>query len=259
MITEDIEELFEKTLIGDYEDETPWEAVGALRRIGSREVFDRAAEWCKSNDPLVRARGIDVLAQLGKTVGHPSNNFPEEAYCVVSDLAQRETELRPLASAVAALGHLDNPSAIPLITRFATHSDSEIRFCVACALGSFPNDEGSAKMLLILTDDAAEDVRDWATFGLGVLGDLDSNEIRDALLRRLGDSNRDGREEAMTGLGKRRDERVLRSLVGALEMQAVSGRVIEADYLMLGMKSERDDWSAQDYAASLRERFGLTK
>src|SRR5882724_9716798 len=98
MIAEDIDELFAKTLIGDYEDDAPWQAVGALRRIGSREVFSRAAEWCKLKDPLARARGIDVLAQLGKTADHPSNSFPEEYYSIVSSLLQQERELRPLVS-----------------------------------------------------------------------------------------------------------------------------------------------------------------
>jgi hypothetical protein len=83
MTSEDIETLFVKTLIGDYEDDAPWQAVSELRRIGSRDVFTRAVEWCKSSDPLVRTRGIDVLAQLGKTADHPSNRFPEESYSVI--------------------------------------------------------------------------------------------------------------------------------------------------------------------------------
>src|SRR5438132_37055 len=131
MNTTDIDELFARTLIGDYEDDVPWEAIRSLRKIGSRQVFDHAVGWSKSSDPLVRARGIDVLAQLGKTVEHPTNSYPAESYSVVSKLAEHETEIRPLNSAIAALGHLDDPRAIPLIVRFVAHPLTEIRFSVA--------------------------------------------------------------------------------------------------------------------------------
>jgi hypothetical protein len=62
MTMEQIDELFAQTLTGDYDDETPREAVSKLRKMGTREVFNRAAQWCASNDPLRRARGVDVLA-----------------------------------------------------------------------------------------------------------------------------------------------------------------------------------------------------
>ena len=166
---------------------------------------------CKSKDPLSRARGADVLAQLGKTADHTSNSFPDESYSVITDLLQRETEPQPLAAGIAALGHLDNPLAVPLITNFSSHPSPEVRFDVAFALGCFPNEPRSAETLLRLTQDTDEDVRDWATFGLGVLGNTDSDEIREALVRRLNDSDEDVREEAMVGLGKRNDQRVLSS------------------------------------------------
>ena len=50
-----------------------------------------------------------------------------------------------------------------------------------------------------------KDLRDWATFGLGVQGSSDSFAIRDALLERLSDADQDVREEAMVGLGKRKN------------------------------------------------------
>jgi hypothetical protein len=46
-----IDELFARMLAGNYDDEWPWEAVRTLRRIGSRAVFTRAADWCISDDP----------------------------------------------------------------------------------------------------------------------------------------------------------------------------------------------------------------
>jgi len=136
----EIDDLFARTMEGAYEDDAPWQAVQSLRRIGTRQVFEQAAEWTKSGVPLKRARGLDVLAQLGRTVEHPSNNFPLEVYDVVTRALQTEHELQPLDSAIAALGHLGEQSAIPLIASHRSDSRSDIRFTVACALGSFPND-----------------------------------------------------------------------------------------------------------------------
>lgn len=252
-----IVELFAETMVGDYEDEAPWEAVHALRRIGTREVFEEAAEWCRSDSPLARARGADVISQLGKTVEHPRNSFPEESYSVIVDLVQRETEPQPLASAIAALGHLDNPRGVPLIANFCSHPSSKVRYDVAFALGCFPNETLSVETLLQLMQDTDKDVRDWSTFGLGVLGDTDSADVRDALVRRLSDSDEEVREEAMVGLGKRKDRRVLPALLPALEQPKTTSRLIEAAYQMLEMENEREGWNGRDYAAALRERFSV--
>jgi len=105
--------------------------------------------------------------------------------------------------------------------------------------------------------DVDEEVRDWATFGLGVQGDLDSVEIRDALFQQLSDLNEEVREEAMAALGKRRDQRVMPFLLAALEPSAVSVPVIEAACDLLDMDTDREDWSTDDYASALRERFDL--
>jgi len=82
----DINELFLRTPSGDYEDETPWEAVATLRRIGTREVFDQAAAWCQSDEPLKWSRGADVIAQLRKMPTQKANAFPEESYSVITEL-----------------------------------------------------------------------------------------------------------------------------------------------------------------------------
>ena len=256
MTEQNVDELFARTLSGDYGDAAPQEAVSALRMIGTRQVFDIAASWCRSESPLKRARGAAVLGQLGKTWEHRTNSFPDESYSAVTDLLARETEPQPLASAIVALGHLDNPAAVPLIAPYQGHADPRVRFGVAFALGCFPDEPESARTLLQLMEDSDEDVRDWATFGLGVQGDSDSEEIRKALLRNVEDADEDVSEEAMCGLAKRKDVRVLPKLLHALEPPSVSVRVIEAAYEMLGMDSERGEWGSRDYAEALRRQYG---
>ena len=133
MLLQQLDDIFDQTLTGDYDDELPWKAVQTLRRMGTRQVFERAAEWCSSENPLKRARGMDVLAQIGRTGEHPHNNFPDESFLIVSKLAQRESDPLPLLSAIHALGHIGNPLALPLVIQNLTHESPEVRFVVAFA------------------------------------------------------------------------------------------------------------------------------
>jgi len=90
-----------------------------------------------------------------------------------------------------------------------------------------------------------------------VQGNIDSDEIREALVGLLEDPDEELREEAMVGLGKRKDQRVLSMLLARLERPEISVRVIEVAYLMLEMDNEREGWKGADYAHALRQRFSL--
>src|ERR1035437_3774766 len=108
-----------------------------------------------------------------------------------------------------------------------------------------------------MMDDADGAVRDWATFGVGVLGDEDSVELRDSLCLRLGDSNSNASEEAVVGLAKRHDLRVLPKVIDLLGQSTVSSRAVEAVCLLLGISDDDEELSSQDYANALRQRFKL--
>jgi HEAT repeat protein len=252
-----IDEAFAKTLLGEYDDDAPWEAVRELRRIGASEVFDRAVEWCRSSDPLKRARGADVLAQLGRTAEHPAHLCPQESFLVIASLIKTEKELRPLSSEMYALGHIGDPRAVRILSRFQNHPDAEIRFALAFALGSFANHPAAADMLLQLTRDEDQDVRDWATFGIGTLGEKDSPEIREALLGRLDDPFEDVRQEAIAGLVRLRDERVLAALLLALRQEDVPDIMIDAALDMLGLSESAAEWTPARCAEELCKRYGL--
>jgi len=71
----------------------------------------------------------------------------------------------------------------------------------------------------------------------------------------LADADGDVSEEALVGLAKRKDRRIVPMLLAELEKQEVGVRVIEAAYLMLDMQREREGWNAPDYAGALRDRF----
>ncbi len=260
MTPDDVQQLFSQTLIGEYDDEAPWDVLSRLRSNGSREVFEIAARWLGESEPLKRARGAAILAQLRQAAETPTTKpkwlFREEAFPLIIDMLRREDDPMVLNSGVAALGHLYNPAAIPIIASYADHPDSDVRFSVACALGHFSNDPEAVARLLTLTRDDDSDVRDWAVFGLGVQGNVDSLEIREALLERVADSDEDVREEATVGLGKRRDTRLLPVLRSLLDAPILKLRVAEAASAMLGLAEDPEEWEAEDYKRALNEAFG---
>jgi hypothetical protein len=110
------------------------------------------------------------------------------------------------------------PQALPIALALAAHPDPEIRRAAAQvlpALGQLDRDNQAYRdavvhSLITLTADEDDHVRDWACFALGTqLSDIDNVEIRAALMRRLRDSHDDTRCEAMLGLARRGDGRIL--------------------------------------------------
>jgi HEAT repeat protein len=255
----EIDELFRQTMEGDYDDEEdeggPWEAVSKLQAIASREVFDRAVQWSRNNKPAKRRRGVDILAQLGHTEGHPEGVFVDERYSTVVSVLEDELDLQVIDSCLVALGHIGNPEAVPLILEHRGNTDPDIRFAVAFALSCFADEPASIRVLLELMDDSDPDVRDWATFGVGVQGSTDTPEIREALLERLDDGNPDTREEAVAGLGKRKDLRVLPDLIEMLQQEEVSYGVVEAACHLLDLPQINEEWSADEYIEALTARY----
>jgi hypothetical protein len=260
---QEVEALFAQTLVGDYEGEDAWNAVTALRQVGSRDIFNYAAAWSSSDDPLKRARAAAVLCQLRRAPAtSPLTEMPEwvfrdETYLLVTKMLENERDPLVLDSAISALGHLDNVEGVALILRYMDHPDEDVRFSVAFALGCFPNNDAAIKGLLTLTMDPDEDVRDWAVFGLGAQGNIDSPEIREALLRSLEDPNVNVREEAAVGLGKRWDQRLIPLLWAMLNEPELKVRVAEAAAALLGLDEDPPEWEAPDYKAALTSKFGI--
>jgi len=248
-----IDELFAQTLVGEYDDDAPWKAVHELQTIGTLEVFDKAVEWCGSTDAIKRARGADVIAQLGADL--PGRAFPEDSFIVIASLMKGEADMRALSSEIHALGHIGNPRAVRMLAPFRSHPNAEIRFALACTLGSFADDPMAIDALVQLTRDEDEDVREWATFGIGALCKVDSPAIREALLARLDDSFEDARQEAIVGLARLKDERVLPALLTGLDEPEPLDVIVEATLDMLGVSEFREEWTGAKCASELRRKF----
>lgn len=199
-----------------------WRAVQALHWRSGRDVFERAAALCAGTRPIERMTGADVLAQLGM----PEHEFPDEAIAVLSRLLVAETDAAVVASALSAFGHLGGPPDLPAVAPLKDHPDASVRHSLAYALG-FLEEPLAVETLIALTRDEEANVRDWATFGLGQ-GDADSPGLRDALAERLRDEDDEVRAEAIAGLARRHDTRVLDALVDALRAREATPQIFEA-------------------------------
>jgi HEAT repeat protein len=221
--TRSIQVLIATALSKPDEELTYWNAVAALQWRGTLEVFERAYQLCHSPCSVERRLGADILGQLGC----PDRSLPKECTQALLKLLECEESEKVLYAILVALSHHQAPEAIGLVSRFRHHADDEVRFGVVMALKGYDVPEAEA-VLIELTRDADADVRDWATFALGTLHETDTPAIRDALADRLADIDADTRCEAVVGLARRRDRRVLPALYKELSEDSVSPLAIEA-------------------------------
>ena len=201
----------------DPDENEAWEAVGTLHFRATREVFEAARALCLSGCPQERSLGANILGQLGV----PERAFPDESVALLGEMARRETDSEVVGSVCTALGHLHHPGAVEPLLRRKRHSEAEIRFRVAMALGGH-EEQPAIDGLIELSTDPDEDVRDWAAFGLGTQIDLDTPQIREALCARLDDPDEVTRAEALVGLARRKDERVIATLLEALRPERLN-------------------------------------
>lgn len=203
--------------------DTRWSFVSSLHFRPEPAVFAQASAWCRAAEPAERTLGADILGQLGcKT--RPRPLLAESTPILVALL--RDPSDQVVASALIALGHLDAGEPAEIV-RLATHPSPDVRHAVAFALGG-REDSVSVAALVALSGDEAADVRDWATFAIGTLSEADTPAIRNALLERLTDEDRDVRGEAMRGLASRGDARATPAIVRELQAEDVGSLAIEA-------------------------------
>jgi HEAT repeat protein len=118
-----------------------------------------------------------------------------------------------------ALGHLHDERAIESLLTLKSHPHEHVRYGVVMGLQGF-EEERAINALIELSRDSDAHVRDWATFGLGQQIDTDTEVIREALFARIDDPDEQTRGEAMSGLAKRKDERVFQIVLDQLEKMA---------------------------------------
>jgi hypothetical protein len=230
--------LFEAALAGAYDCDAAWNAVTALQLRDTPEVLETAVSYVSSPDPRGRARGLDVLAQLG--ANKPESQRPYRNRCI--DLAIRalaDPDPQVLRSAAWALAHWKGERAVAALLPLRRYRDPDVRHAVACGMAESTAPE-AIDTLVELSRDSSPVVRDWATFALG-LAKTNSATVLAALRERLDDPYPEARDEALWALARRRDRTGLRLLIDRLEtVELPYGDEIAArDILHLGTSASR--------------------
>jgi HEAT repeat protein len=189
--------------IDDDDDHAYWEAIAPLHARGGAEELAAGLRLCQSAAPNERRLGVHILAQLGWN----ERAFLDES---VAALIERlgDADEAVVAAAGIALSHRADARAIPHLIRLKNHPNVAVRYGVIFGLLT-QDDPAAIAALIELSADDDDHNRDWATFALGTQIDADTSELRAALLARLDDSNPEVRGEAMIGLARRGDRRVV--------------------------------------------------
>lgn len=211
-----VDELF-AVVVREADDDSRWGAIQQLHALGTREVFERAVQLCRSAAPQERVAGADILGQL--------NAFSDEAMKTLLSMLD-DADATVVEAVVHALAQRQDARTIDALTRAATHDASNVRWAVATALEDLIGDERAERVLLALMKDSDTSVRDRATFAVGSLSDHDTPRIRAALAERLRDDDRCVAHEAALGLARRRDARAIPYIAVAVE--SADGEIEEA-------------------------------
>jgi HEAT repeat protein len=210
-----------------YEEDCRWDLIDGIVGECPDDVLEAATGLLRGESERARTLGADIL---GRLVGAEPDTRPVvlEALLGALDLEQPAA---PLASIVAAIGHVGDAGALGRIFPLTVNESAEVRLAVAFAVATMspqPLSPEARTALIGLSRDANPEVRDWATFGLGTLSDADGPDVRAALLARSEDAYRETRAEALFGLAVRRDPRAVPHLIRALESLTVDGLEVDA-------------------------------
>jgi HEAT repeat protein len=213
--------------LASYDDGCRWELIGGIVDECPDDVLELCRRLLVEPDARKRTLGADVL---GRLVDRDPGARPA-ALLILRDALAVEREPCARASMVAALGHVGSPEPLGQVLELAEDADPAVRLAVAFAVATIGGQRLSPEAryaLIKLSGDKEDEVRDWATFGLGTLSADDGPDVRAALLARTGDASHETRAEALFGLAVRRDPRAVPHLIHALESPAVGVLVLDA-------------------------------
>jgi HEAT repeat protein len=197
--------------ISGFPSDEAWMAITALQSRGTKEVLNAMLPLLSNHTPTIREIAVHVIGQLGLE----SVTFQRETVPLLIDKLGDQS-IPVIVAAAIALGYRKDAKCIPYLVRLIKHINAEVRLGVAMGLCHY-DDESAIKGLITLSRDSDDEVRNWATFGLALQENVDTSALREALFQRLVDNNPEVIGEALIGLAKRKDYRVVNPIINSLE------------------------------------------
>ncbi|MDY6783328.1 MAG: HEAT repeat domain-containing protein [Cyanobacteriota bacterium] len=246
-----------KLALDDAEKDEYSEAIPVLQFRGDREVFEAAKKLCESANLEERILGAHILGQLGM----PDPAFPDECSAILRGMLQRAREPDELDAVGVALGHWKDEKAIAPLIELKNHPSPKARFGVVYGLLG-QEDNRAIAALMELASDPDYEVRNWATFGLGSCVDADTPALRSVLWQQWqqltpenfeDDENHEIYGEALVGLARRKDERIVKLLLEEFSSHRVGILTLEAagelgdTRLYPALLEVREWWSGSEY------------
>lgn len=224
-----IETHFERALALGTDNEEAWLHIATLRKIGTDDVFRIASEFCRSSLASKRSIGVCVLAQ----VGDAGQSRQKAVADIIAELIAKENDIEVVTSLISAISFQNITSAIPWLIEKSSSADEDIRWRIAWALPlglaqDDPHCDEAISTLIRLSRDDEPQVRDWATFSLATQTDDGRELIASTLLNRVEDCDFDTRSEALVGLARRADLRVIPYLCNELCSDRVGQLAVES-------------------------------
>ncbi len=191
-------------------EEDYWQIISELHQRGSELEFGLAEQLSRDDDPVKREIAADILGQLG-IFGH---GFHQKSVSLLIGMLNDESA-DVAASAAFSLGHRNDEQALEPLLQQLHHENANVRHGVAFALGGF-DEQVAVDALIQLSSDEDDDVKNWATFGLANIMEIDSPEVRAALLARLDEEDAEIRGEALIGLARRKEKKAIKAIAKEL-------------------------------------------
>jgi HEAT repeat protein len=188
-----------------------WSAVRILQHRISASLLIKMRELILQGGERQRQLAADVIAQ-GRA---KDKAFSGECVQLLLDVLKREESPKVLSAICNALGHHRSVNAVDALAKLQVHPDAAVRLAVVHGL-SCQDNPVAITALISLSADSDREVRNWATFGLASLTEVDSIPLREALLARTTEGDEEILGEALVGLALRGDMRVIQPLLTAI-------------------------------------------
>ncbi|MCP4395431.1 MAG: hypothetical protein GY804_14370 [Alphaproteobacteria bacterium] len=225
-------------------------AIAIIQQRGTIEEFETARKLAKSIGVKTRQLAIRILGQLNCS----DRSMKNETVDILIHILTTAKENEVLADACVALGYRQDRNAIAYLHDFMHHPDPNVRYGVAFGVMGH-EDNLAIETLVALSCDENLKVRDWATYGLSKKIKANTPPIRDALFANVYDDDLRVRGEALVGLARRNDLRVVEPLIeeishkfpGYLALEAISILKDPSFYSALMALNERTSEFANIY------------